>query len=227
MLRLTSTLTSDLLNRVESGMGYQVVEATLADDKAKRGVVLNSEILIFDDESLDEFARHFRFFEYNTALRELPSSGRQVKALRVIAPTAAHQPPAAVRESSAGYVQKTGGAADAQPEKTETGDVFRRFSAFPNDRRIRPDGGVYPGTYGTTAEDGDKVKTGQEAVERYALPNPMPASYRFTIEPHKDTVIKKGIAQPAYGHRGGGVEVLFVEGTHPKTVTGRTKLDDK
>ena len=126
-----------------------------------------------------------------------------------------------------GYGKCTGGAADAPIEETKDGDAFRRFSAFLNDNRIRSDGSVYPGTYATTAEDGDKVKTGLESVERYALPNPMPASYRFAIQPHKDTVIKKGIAQPAYGHQGGGVEVFFVEGTQPKTVTGMKRIPDK
>ena len=42
-------------------------------------------------------------------------------------------------------------------------------------------------------KDGDTVKTGKEAVERYALPNPEPASYRFTIKPQKDTPLTKGV----------------------------------
>ncbi|MGD0061045.1 MAG: hypothetical protein ABSD58_16650 [Verrucomicrobiia bacterium] len=227
MLRLKPSLIDDLLNQAESGMGYQIVQATMDDDRTKCGIAFNSEVLLFDDESFGDFARHFQLFEYKTALGELRPSGQRVKALRVIPQASARQQTASVKESAPTYAKRTGGAADAPCEETKAGDVFRRFSAFANDRRIRPDGGVYPGTYATTKEDGDKVKTGQEAVARYALPNPMPASYKFTIEPHEDTVIQKGIAQPAYGQPGGGVEVIFTKGTDPKTVTGREKIPDK
>ena len=111
---------------------------------------------------------------------------------------------------------------------TKEGDVFYRFSAFENDRRVTPEKRLLPGTYATTKEDGDKVKTGKEAVERYALPNPGPASYRFTIKPKKDTKLKGGIVQPANGHHGGGVEVIFTEGTQKDTVTvPPTELHDE
>ncbi len=227
MLRLNPPLVNDLLNQAESGMGYQIVQATMDDNETKPGVVFNAEVLLFDGESSVDLAQHFRLFEYNTALGELRPSGQRVKALRVIPQAGARQQTASVKESAPAYAKQTGGAADAPREETKDGDAFRRFSAFPNDRRIGPDGGVYPGTYATTAEDGDKVKTGQEAVARYALPNPMPASYKFAIEPHKGTVMQKGIAQPAHGQPGGGVEVIFTEGTHPKTVTGREKIPDR
>ena len=232
MLQLARQHTTSLLSKAESGMGYQIVEVTMSDDTLKHGVAYNAEILLFDDDSRDMLAsrfgsiKGFGALKYDDALQLLPS-GHQVKMLRVITPAGAQQPVVSVKESSADYGKYTSGAVDAPCEKTKDGDAFRRFSAFQKDRRIRADGSVYPGTYATTAEDGDKVKTGLEAVERYALPNPMPASYRFAIQPHKDTIIKKGIAQPAYGHRGGGAEVIFVEGTQPKTVTVMKPLPDK
>jgi len=40
-----------------------------------------------------------------------------------------------------------------------------------------------PGSYATTEADAKNVKTGKEAVARYALPNPDPASYVYTIKP--------------------------------------------
>jgi hypothetical protein len=58
------------------------------------------------------------------------------------------------------------------------------------------------------------------------LPNPAPASYVFTGKPKKDTVIQRGIAQPAYGQPGGGVEVYFKNGTQAGTVTGPDKIPD-
>ena len=49
----------------------------------------------------------------------------------------------------------------------------------------------------------------------------------FTIRPDKDTVIQRGIVQPAYGQPGGGVEVIFTDGTQPKMVTGPDKIPDE
>src|SRR5262249_6354495 len=108
---------------------------------------------------------------------------------------------------------KSGAASEAAEEKTKDGDRFYRVSAFENDNRVTADKGLLPGTYTTTEEDGNKVKNGKEAVERYALPNNDPASYRFAVKPEKDTKIQKGIVQPANGHRGGGVEAIFTVGT--------------
>jgi hypothetical protein len=57
--------------------------------------------------------------------------------------------------------------------------------------------------------------------------NDKPASNVFTIKPHKDTVIQRGIVEPAYGQPGGGVEVIFTDGTQPGTVTGPEKIPDE
>ncbi|MBI3048604.1 MAG: hypothetical protein HYY76_09890 [Acidobacteria bacterium] len=104
-------------------------------------------------------------------------------------------------------------------DTTKAGEVFVRFSGYENDNRVRDDGSLRPGTYATTEEDAKNVKTGKDAVARYAMPNPQPASYRFTIRPERDTVIQKGIVEPAFDQPGGGVEVIFKNGTTPKTVT--------
>lgn len=72
---------------------------------------------------------------------------------------------------------------------------------------------MQPGTFATTAEDAEHVKTGRDAVIRYALENKKSANKRFTITPATDTRLQRGIVQPAYGEPGGGVEVIFVDGT--------------
>lgn len=87
-----------------------------------------------------------------------------------------------------------------------------------NDRRITPDKGLLQGTYATTSEDARNVRTGEQAVQRYALPNPKPAVYVFTIEPQLGTPLRRGIVQPAYGQPGGGVEIYFEQGTTVNTV---------
>jgi hypothetical protein len=124
-----------------------------------------------------------------------------------------------------GYLNKNASsvgkpAKDGEIEKTKKDEMFKRFSAYQNDNRVNSDGSLKPGSYATTTADAINVKTGKDAVERYALPNPTPAKYVFTIKPKENTDIQRGIVQPAFGHQGGGVEVIFSNGTTLNTVTG-------
>jgi hypothetical protein len=200
-------------------MGYQVVDAVTTDYRTKRGVVYNAELLALDDDvRTDRVVLLTR--SHAEVLRTASSTLGKFRALTVVRDQRATV--LSKREAKAG-----GGADDATEEQTKEGEIFYRFSAFENDRRVTAENSLLPGTYAATKEDGDKVKTGKEAVERYALPNDDPASYRFTIKPEKDTKLKKGIVQPANGHQGGGVEVIFTEGTQKDTVTlPPTKLPD-
>jgi hypothetical protein len=126
------------------------------------------------------------------------------------------------------FSAKAAAAEDAPVTLTTAGEVFKRFSAYANDRRVTKGMGLTAGTFATTKEDADaNVKTGTEAVARYALPNPKPASNVFTINPAQDTDLKRGTTQPANNQPGGGVEVIFVNGLPDRTVTGPTTIPDK
>src|SRR5436190_1959944 len=57
----------------------------------------------------------------------------------------------------------------------------------------------------------------KEAVERYALPNPDPATHRFYLRPPAPIPVRRGTVQPANGHQGGGDEVIFDNGAPAKT----------
>jgi hypothetical protein len=201
-------------------MGYQVVDAVTTDYKTKRGVVYNAELLTLDENQQSDRAIMLTK-SVAEALRTASSTVGKFRSLTV------------VRDSRTTVLSKrearvAGGATEVEVEKTKEGEKFYRFSAFANDRRVTSEDSLLPGTYGTTEEDGNKVRTGKEAVERYALPNDDPASYRFTIKPQKDTKIQRGIVQPANSHQGGGVEVIFTDGTTKDTVTQPpTKLPDE
>lgn len=220
MYRLNPDETRSLLRQPESGMGYQVVDAVTVDFKTKRGVVYNAELLTLDEDRQSD--RVLMLTKSATeALRSASSTVGQFRSLAV------------VRDSRTTVLSKreakaVGGAGDAEAEKTRDSEKFYRFSAFANDHRVTLENSLLAGTYATTEEDGGNVKTGKDAVERYALPNDDPASYRFTIRPLKDTRIQKGIVQPANSHNGGGVEVIFTDGTTKDTVTQPpAKLPDK
>ena len=219
MLRLNPSETENLLAEPETGMGYQIVEA-IVDSKKEQGIAYNAELLFLSNESRNRL----RSDPYTTVLESAQSSGSRIKHLRVLLrETATHR-----SSRSWDTAEKNPGPAkDAPIEKTKSGEVFKRFSAYENDRRRRSDGSWRAGTYATTEEDAKNVKTGKDAVARYALPNPAPASYVFTGSPHKDTDIQKGIAAAANGQPGGGVEVIFTNGTQPGTVTEAAKIPDE
>ena len=80
VLRLTESNTRALLTQPESGMGYQVVEATLSDYKTKRGVAYNAELLLFEEEP----RRIMLSTPYLRLLEAATSAAGEIKSLRVI-----------------------------------------------------------------------------------------------------------------------------------------------
>jgi hypothetical protein len=218
MYRLSQDEIRSLVRQPESGMGYQVVDVKTLDLQTKRGVVYNAELLTLDEDRVSDRVIMLTK-SVNEALRTASSAVGRFRSLSVVSDFRTTM--LTKREA------KVWGASDGEPDKTKDGEKFYRFSAFENDHRVTGENSLSPGSYATTEEDGAKVKTGKEAVERYALPSDDPASYRFSIKPLKDTKIQKGTVQPANGHQGGGVEVIFTDGTTKDTVTRPpTKLPD-
>lgn len=223
MYRLTEPERQSLLRQRESGMGYQVVEAVTPLGLARRGVAYNAELLLLDSERDTDRRTLSLSRNLSEAVTKASSSVGMFRSLTVVsdARTTVLLRADATKASSIG-------ASDAPIEKTAQDERFYRFSAFANDNRVQPDNSLSPGSYATPEADGNTVKTGAEAVERYALPNPDPASYRFKVSPVKDTQVQRGIVQPANGHMGGGAEVIFTAGTTKDTVTQPpTQLPDK
>ena len=176
MLKLNESETRDLLAQPETGMGYQAVEALLWDNKKQRGIAYNAELLFLGNEPQNFLRRD----PYTTVLESAQSSGSKIKKLRVLPrETVAHRS-SDIWDAPVMLKKKATPAKDAPIEKTKSGEVFKRFSAYEDDKRRRPNGSWRDGTYATTEEDAKNIKTGKEAVARYALPNPSPASYVFT-----------------------------------------------
>jgi hypothetical protein len=212
----------ELIAQPESGMGYQNVAIELRNGEARYGTVFNAEFLLYSGESphllekiSDPFARS-RLLEQNQL-----GFGEEISSLRVL-PTEADVS-TRVQESSPA-TQSSSGASNAPEEELQQEEQFKRFSAYANDRRVTANGALVPGTYATTEADAKHVQTGSDAVKRYALPNPAPAVHVFTIRPPMKTKLRRGVAQLAYGQPGGGVEVIFVNGSPNKTVTGPAQI---
>ena len=234
MFKLTKPHADTVLNSAEHGMGYQFVEVVTSTsvtrvghefvidglplakgEQWRKGVVLNAELLILEDE----LHQGLPGGTYKQLLASAIKAENAVQKIRVTGFSQEQQAVAQLREDAVAYGRKAQRAADAQQEKTVADEVFKRFTAFENDRRITAERKLLPGTYVTTEADAKNLKTGLEAVARYALPNPKPAIYVFTVKPLKDTTIQRGIVRPDFGQPGGGVEVLFGDGTAANTVT--------
>ena len=236
MILVPDWLQSWLSKQPEYGMGYQKVTANLDDDSTETGLIFNSQVFVAETEGSSLVVRE----EWNEVLKEAGQSKRSMKSVQLIprpadtlrgvkrvvlrggATTLLGESYEAIRKSEAGP------AKDAPETPTIAGEVFKRFSAYANDRRVTEKKGLTPGTFATTKEDADAfVKTGTDAVKRYALENKNPASNVFTINPPEKTSLKRGIVAPAYGEPGGGVEVIFVNGSPDGTVTGPETIPDK
>jgi len=220
VIALLRSQTSALLAQPESGMGYQTVEVEIPSG-SRRGTVYNADLLIWGEEPIAHLATSVYERFAGTAG---DVDARTIRSIRVVA----REPDVSSSPTMRRLVLTASSrpAADGEASGTAPGDVFMRFTAYSNDRRITPERGLLPGTYATTEEDSRAVATGEQAVERYALPNPAPAVYRFRIDPTAGTQYQTGIVQPAYGHAGGGVEALFTAGTAGGTVSGPAVLPE-
>lgn len=230
MILVPDEIQNSLVNRAEYGMGYQKVIATLDTGSRENGIIVNAQVFmddaerasqkIFDNwENIVEEARKSRRSVVSVQL--VPRSAESLRGVRRVAVNAKK---ALLQESLAAV----GPAKDAPVTLTLEGEVFKRFSAYANDRRVTAGRGLTRGTFATTKEDADAhVKTGTDAVHRYALENKTPASNVFTITPPEETNLQRGIVEPAYGEPGGGVEVIFVKGSPDGTVTGPKRIPDK
>jgi hypothetical protein len=111
------------------------------------------------------------------------------------------------------------GALNNPKESAKGDEIFVRVSAFADDRRIDfVNKKLKPGSYTTTEQDyQDCVGTHDDPIDRYALPNDEPIVWAFYIKPKSTDILQRGIVQPAFGHKGGGIEAYFDAGTSNDT----------
>jgi hypothetical protein len=90
-------------------------------------------------------------------------------------------------------------------------DIFYRYEAYPTSRRIdrSTNSVIKANTYASPERDAAYVNSGLGAVARYALPQLLPARWRYELKPPAGMAIHYGASVPLYGQSGGGVEVAF------------------
>lgn len=258
MLRIESWLETWLSTQPEYRMGYQKVIAKLNTGGTERGIIFNSQVFLKEGSYPWQMLMDMNYIQNEAAKSHLrvidaqliPREQETLKGVRQIVLANEKNQVLANRKSleaiyarASGdrrYLQlcsasenfsmlaKSAAAEDAPITLTTASEIFKRFCAYANDRRVTAGKGLTPGTFATTKADADaNIKTGTDAVKRYALPDSKPASNVFTITPPIDTELKRGTVQPANNQPGGGEEVIFVNGTPDGTVTGPVTIPDK
>lgn len=196
IFNLDSESTQRLLKNPETGMGYHLLNGRMIfTDKVRLIVIVNSELIIDNGDlfqmpvitNINDFLLH------------------EERSLNFGNFSIIHNQEDKIYS----------GSTDVLPPFTyfsKQDEEFIRLSAFKNDQRIKTDGSVISGTYGTTPNDMTVTPSGLAAVGRFALPNRLPATHVFKIKPPSNTPILFGTVTPNFGLCGGGVEVYFPKG---------------
>ena len=243
LLRLPDRLSDHLLNEPESGMGYQI--AVVDEDRYLiLGTVLAVPIRRARAYLVQESPKPVTIVARGPMLLEgdelyltewqVPATGwvdsEDLESLNRMAETwlRGDDPMSTLEElrpleGSLAKVETHG----SYPSQSRPGELFIRYSAFANDRRINSDGSVQSGTYVTTETDARLVPSGLSAVGRYALPKTTPALNRFVLRPPAGTPIHCGAVTPKFGQAGGGVEVQFNSGLPSGTAFGPQPIPER
>jgi hypothetical protein len=215
--KLSTIQENDLLNQPETGMGYQVVEASKAGTYTReKFLVLNSEIVIEMNASTGDNVLKV----INEGIYSIKTTANQI-SLNSISVFNEKQLRNIVNESKN---EDERGAIEHPVVNANGEEIFVRLSAFDNDRRVdKINKCLRPGSYTTTSEDYKKCKEiNDDPIERYALPSNDKIKNAFHIQPKKTDTLQRGIVQPANGKRGGGKEAYFAKGTAEGTFLRQT-----
>lgn len=215
--KLSSQQEIDLLNLPETGMGYQIIEARKSGNYNQEFfLVLNSELVI----EMNGYESDFVMKVMMEGIASIKASA-EIISLYSISVFSKMRFQDVVTESKN---ENERGAIENQVVPANGEEVFARLSAFDNDRRVdKANKCLRAGSFTTTEEDYLKSKiTNDDPVERYALPKNDKIQFAFYIRPKKIDTLQRGIVQPAYGKRGGGIEAYFEKGTIQGTFVKQT-----
>ncbi len=211
-----------LLSLPETGMGYQIVEGQMSGSYTKkRYVVYNSDLMVDLDDNFSKYKQRIIDRGYNLVLKESSLLNIKTESIKLITKRALTE----FRYLSESKInlnkRHTGstGAIDNPKEYADGNEYFVRLSAFENDKRIDFEKKrLRDGTFTTTLEDYVScVRTNDDPVDRYALPNDETIKWTFYVLPKSYDRLQRGIVQPAFSHAGGGVEAYFEDGTSENT----------
>ena len=220
MIKISSNIQSKLLSLPESGMGYQIVEATFSDRSKKEAIVFNATIAEpTNNRSVDQIFKSLRTESFDSMYKSA-SVSYDIVDVRL------KEDKGIFKSARKRILDEAKGAESSAIDYTEKSEYFIRFSHYEDDKRIdKVNKKVLPGTYATTFEDAKYcLENNIDPRVRYALPNNLKIEYAFHITPEENTQIKRGTVEPANDQPGGGEEVIFSNGTNNNSVIKTQKL---
>ena len=229
--------TKKLLSLPESGMGYQLVQ----DTRTNRSFIIFNVGKCFDitgeqysnltkkyffNEKVLDAAAKFGNQETSQSALSTPFSTRETsQSIWGTHPDNIKLLQAPFKDSANSQSYNSNkGAAGSPKEKADGNEIFVRLSVYEDDKRIDfKNRKLLPGTYTTTLEDYRFcIENSKNPVERYALPGDEEIRWAFFLQPKFWDILQRGIVQPAFGHRGGGIEAYFENGTSENTYICKT-----
>jgi hypothetical protein len=211
-----------LLEKPETGMGYQIINAAQYNMRfSRKFVVYNTNLAVELDSDFQVNKRLIMNEGYKFALSKAPVLTLETNSIKVFDHNSVREfiTLSAVKRDINKRLSGGKGATDSPKEFANGKDIFTRVSAYEDDKRIDfVKNRLKHGTFTTTFEYyANCVITNDEPIDRYALPNDEKIKWAFFIQPKSVDILQKGIVQPAFGHVGGGIEAYFEKGTSENT----------
>jgi hypothetical protein len=206
--KLNASQEDYLLKQPETGMGYQIVEASKSGSYSReKFLILNSEVVIEMNKYTNDNVR--------MVINEGTASIKAKAGLITLTGISVFNEKQFRNVVNEAKNEDERGAIENPVVNADGDEIFVRLSAFDKDRRVdKMKMCLLPGSYTKTEEDYMSCKTSKDdPVERYALPNNDDVKHAFYIQPLKTDSLQRGKVQPANGKRGGGKEVYFAKGT--------------
>lgn len=216
-LRLNASAMSDVVVTGESGLDYYTVNGKCDVLSVEQPFFVRTDGTVLPFNGGGDFYDLLMLAKaepFPEKVREITLS--QVTPCRVIT--------AFIVSLPTGYVPSRGAHSLLGKITLKYATRFLRFTSTPHDPRY-VSGELTAGTYLSTQNDATFVNTGFGAVGRFALPMPIPASYRHDYTLPASTVLAVGTVSPAFGQAGGGVEVC-TNGPVVATLNKSDTIDD-
>ena len=220
--KLYSLDANDLISRPETGMGYQIVQATqFQRTEIRKFVVYNSQLAVDLDVNFQTNKRRIINEGFKNILNSSTELILETKSINVLGQSSIRESKSLSDTKIIYNKRESGGkgASDSPKENANGLEIFIRISAFEDDKRIDTvNNKLKSGSYTTTEKDyRDCVSSNDDPVDRYALPNDDEIGWAFYIKPKTVDSLQRGIVQPAFNHEGGGIEAYFENGTSNDT----------
>ena len=211
-----------LLSLPETGMGYQIFEARRpGKSRTDRFLAYNSDLILDFDISFAEFRQKVMTEGYSKMLERSEHLHIETQSIFLFSRERVFEEQSVNYSKKLKHNRNSGekGANESTIEYSNGKKVFVRLSAFEKDKRVDfVNKRLREGSFTTT--DNDYIlclTTNDDPVDRYALANDDTIKWAFYIRPTINDPLQRGVAQPAFGHDGGGIEVYFEMGTSANT----------